>query len=485
MIKTRVDLFPFELHNIERVGEGLRTRKALTSLKTPTGGTVFVGGFTIESPNTTEPLHYLFEQDTGTAIVTVRVFTEEFFEISSYSLGVLARDPVLTLAVGNGQFMINGPSLSAPLYGIVGGGGPIAAVLTPSLNPDTTALQIPAGVCCSFGDRWPIAQGNVLFFNDPPLANNVDPRTYVAQNAFALPGNIYDILQGEDGALRIFTSAGVFSMPPDALGQGQSPQAFLSKMPAIETSRSRNACAAGGGAAVLQKDHVLMLVGGAVTKIPLSPYRGRRSFSQVVDIDDLRVSGELHPTPDGFIVGFRTERGFYIHVDTKAGSVSYVTSTATALNVVGTLRSRDNQPLIVLKDRVVAAAVSGANDFDGNAVRGVACGKLALRGDRPVIRRIVVGAGNAGQTIGAYLSGTTMTATTPALSGEAVIGTSLWNVAPTQLLAGRQMRSVRRTCAVRATDPHLEVRVDGGDVAVERFIDLEMGGQGPKREDKN
>ena len=46
----------------------------------------------------------------------------------------------------------------------------------------------------------PIAQGNVVYFNDA----GIDPRIYVAQNAVSLPGSIYDILQG----LRVVTALG-------------------------------------------------------------------------------------------------------------------------------------------------------------------------------------------------------------------------------------------------------------------------------------
>ncbi len=213
-----IDISKWEKQNVVKRGSDLYTRKGLVQVSTPTAGTLYVAGFTVESPFTTEPWHYLFEQATATGLVTLRVVTEEFVEVQNYSLGFMQNDPVITYAVQNGQLMVNSPSLPAPLYGLVGG-GLVMAVKTPSLETDTTTLEIPNGHICTFGDRMPIAQGNIVFFNDP----GSDPRTYVAENAQPFPGVIYDMVQGTDGALYVFTSKDVHVIPRDALGKGKDP----------------------------------------------------------------------------------------------------------------------------------------------------------------------------------------------------------------------------------------------------------------------
>jgi hypothetical protein len=481
----KVDLRNFELQNIVRTPAGLRTRKGMSQFVAATGGTRFVAGFTMESPSTTEPLHFLFEQNTTTGSVTLRVYTEEFFELSNYSIGVMQKDPVITWAVANNQYMINSPSFATPLYGIVGGGGPVAAVKTASINPDTTALDIPSGHICSFGDRFAIAAGNVVLFNDPPSASNLDPRTFVGlTNSLTLPGAVYDLFQGNDGALRIFTSAGVFSLPTDAIGNGQSVQGFLSRVPGLDTSRSRNACACAGAGVVLQRDRVVVL-GDEGNPINLAPYSGRRLNSGVVAVDDLRLAGELYPTPTGFIVGFRGKRGHYVDVDIASRTFSYYTAggVGSGFNVVGTLRSRDGEALIVCNAGVIAPTIAGFTDaFTGNTIIGTACGKIPTTGARPTVRRIHVA--TQGSEVTAYVSGKTKDVLTTKLAGEAQIGPAQWSASSTPL-AGRQTRAVRASLAAVASEPHLELSFYGSDRLINPNVDIETEGQGSGRGDVN
>ncbi len=470
----RVDLKDFELQNIVTGAGGLRTRKGLVSVKTPTAGTVFVAGFTIESAFTSEPWHYLVEQSTTTAVATLRVFTEEFFELFSLGLGPLPLSPVITYGVQTNQIVINSPALSGAGYGLVGG-GLMTITKAESENPDTTALDVPTGHICTFGDRLPIAVGNLVYFNDP----GVDIRTYVAEGAVGFPGSIYDIVQGPGGGLYAFTSNGVYVMAGDALGQGQEVSGFISRVPGLETTRPRNAAASGGQVAVLQKDGIQLIDG---PKIPILRSHHRRQWSKVVDVEDLRLNGELFATPKGFIVGFSRSRGYFLDVDLEAKSFSWVTSTTSALNVAGTLRSRGGELLIVLRDRVVVPY--GNADFDAATIRGTALGSIELAEDvRPVVRRVTISADNNSQTVAAAVNGDTDTATTPTTSADFVLGTSLW--ANTTAYVGRHARTTRLSHAARAQDPHIEVRVDGGNRRIEPFIDVELAGQGKGRRDKN
>lgn len=473
----RIPLDGFELHNLVRTPDGIRTRKGLVSVKTPTASTTYVAGFTVESPNTTEPWHYLFEQDDAAGAVTLRVYTEEFVELYSFSLGVMQRDPVITCGTAQKQLMINSPSFSAPVYGVIGG-GVITAQKTDSTNEDTTALDIPAGHICSFGDRLAIAGGDTVYFNDPGL----DPRSFVVENATDFgAGAIYDIFQGPDGALYVFCSGGAFSLAADALGQGQDVRGFISRIAGVEVSRPRNAVASAGRVVVLRRDGVQVLGG---PKIPIGIRGGRRYLSRVTDADDLRLAGELFAVPGGVLVGFRGRRGFWAHVDLASETVSFVTGQSTSFNVVGTLRSRDGDPLMVLNNRIVVMA--GRADFDSKAVMGIARGRIEVpENDRPTIRRVTIAAGNVGQETSAAIDGVpaSVTKTTLARTADTVIGTSLWSASRT--LAGRNTRTTRHSFAVKATAPWVELRIDGGDVPVDVTADVEITGQGRDRRDKS
>jgi hypothetical protein len=484
-----VDISGFELHNMVRTpppapGEppGLRVRKPFVSLNTPTAGTVYVGSKSIENPSTTEVLHYLFEQATATGIVTLRVMTENFVELFNFPLGQMQADPIITGDVVDNQIMFNSPSFSTPLFGYTGG-GIISAVAQASIQPNTTAIEIPNGHICGFGDRFVIAQYTDFFVSDP----NDAFRSYVGENAVGIGGTIFDIFQGPDGALFLSTSAGAFSLSADALGQGQEVQGSISRIPGIDTSRSRNAIAAAGVVVVLQRDHVQILGGPAIN---LAPYTGRRLFSRPIDVEDLRLSGELFATSNGFVVGFRGKRGHFIVYNLKDNTMHYVwsASASTSFNLVGTLRDRDGNTQYVLRDRVAAFIGSGATDYDGVDVNGVACGRLPANiGDNAMVRRVTVGATNVGNLTGVYVSGvsaaTNKTAAAPTKSRDIVIGTSLWAVAG-QAMGGRALRSVRHSVAVRSVDPNLEIIVSGANRRVHPIVSVEVGGQGRTVDDK-
>lgn len=479
---TTVDVSGWELHNVLRKGRELRTRRALVQHKTPTTGTTYVGGFSIESPNTTEVWHYLFEQVTATGAVTLRCYTEEYLELWSHLLGVMQERPVITWGAQNAQVMVNSPSFSAPLYGLVGG-GMITATKATSVNSDTTALDLPAGHLCTFGDRFVIAQGNVLFFNDP----GVDPRSFVAENVVAMPGSVYDIVQGPGGALYIATSAGVYTLPGDALGQGQSVQGFLSRVPGIEVSRARNLAVSGGVVAVLQQDHVLLLPD---QRIPFAAARGRRYYSRPVEAADLRSAAELYAIPGGFIVATRGARPFYTLIDLASVGVSHMWSASSAIALCGTLRSRDGDPLLVAANRILEPFARSATDsFDSAVIDGVLAGVIAQQPNQTgVLRRLSVASSNyaasGNPTVAAAVNGSATSAKNPPTkTGDLVIGTSAW--AASGAFAGRTLRTTRLSLAVRANEHAVELRVRGGDVAIAAAVDLEVTGQARGRRERS
>lgn len=471
----KVDLGAAELHNLVKRRGGLEVRPGLMSIHEPTAGTLFVSSWSIESPFTGEVWHYLVEQSTTTSIATLRVFTEEFYELYSYSLGVLPQKPVVRHGVANNQVQVNSPSLSAPLYGLVGG-GLITAVKTESVNPDTTALEIPTGHVAVFGDRLPVAQGNLLLFNDP----GIDPRTYTAQNVLPLGGTIHDHFQAGDGALYAFTTAGAYFIPADALGRGQEVQGFVGLIPGIQTSRPRNAAASNGVVVALQRGGLAVLGEGQAV-IDVAPYKGPRYFSESVEVDDYRLAAEVFPSSEGFLVGFRGRRGFILDFDLRDGYRSYIWHQTADLNLVGTLRSRDGDTLLVLEDRVVQKL--GTRDFGDVGVRGVACQEVDIpEATEALVRHITTSSDNVGQTVGVYTRGQALTKTVPTKADDTIIGTSTWAAA--RKYRSRQPRTVRHSMAERATHLPLEVVVEGGCRRLETSIDVEFRGQGRKRRDK-
>jgi len=465
-----------ELHNLVVRDAKVRTRRGLVSAKTPTAGTAYVAGWSIESQSTTEVWHYLFEQSTTTSVVTLQVVDEEFNSVFSLPIGPTQGRPVVTKAVTLNQVMINSPSFSGPLYGLVGG-GLVQALKSTSANPDTTSLDIPPGHITAWGDRSPIAVGNNLLFNDPPKP---DPRAYVAKNVVPLGGVIFDHFTGPDGALYVFTSQDTYVIAADALGQGQTVTGFISTLTGLNPSRPGNAVTSNGVIACLARDGLVTIAGGVQTRVPLMTYQGKRYLSFPGEMSDYR-DGRLFPTSTGFLLSFGTRRKHAIHIDVRNGFRSVLwTQTGAPLDVVGMLRSRDGEDFPVLSNRVVQYL--GSTDFDATAVRGVAASRIEVPPDQtPTIRSITVKADNVGQPVGMSVGAATRTNTTPAKTRDVVIGTGLWSASGQ--LNGRELRTTRMQCDQRVTDLEVEVSIDGGDRGLGP-VDVEVQGQGTTRRDR-
>lgn len=471
---SAVDVSRFEKHNLVMRDGKLRVRKALFTALTPTSGTAFTAGSSIESPSTTETWHYLVEQSTTTGVCTLRVVTEDMLALYTYDLGVLTGNPVFSFAVNNSQVMINSPALSAPLYGLVGG-GLTTALKQVSENDDTTAIDIPTGHMCSFGDRVAIASGRTVYFSDPDF----DPRTFVGENTWVVDGQVLDLFQGPEGSLYAVTSNNVNVLPADALGKGQQVVGFTSIIPGINPSRPRNAAVSNGVVGVLASDSLLFISGNR-PKIDLAPYEGRRFYSLPIEVEDLRTSAQLFATSNGFLVGF-TGKPFALLVDLRNDFQTFIWTKASAtLSAVGVLRGRDGDDLLVFRDRVVQ--LSGSIDFDGSDVRGIACGELEMPpGKAGVVRSVTVSADSASQPTLVSAGSFETTSTTAVRADDVTVAVSNW--AATGQLAGRSMRSTLHRTVVRDGDLHVEVGTDGAN-RVLGGVDIDVRGQARNRRDR-
>ena len=477
----KIDLTTFELHNVVKTASGdLRTRRGFADHLVAAAGTVNVAAFSIESPQTTEVWHYVFTQDVATLVVTLNVMTEEYVSLFTFPCGTCPRDPVISHAVVNRMVSFNSPSFSVPIWGYVGGGlMPMTRIESDS--PSTTALDIPTGHTCSFGDRLVVTQGSLAFINDS--RQDLDPRSFVAQNSFALPGVIYDAFQGADGALSFFTSDGLYMMPVDAIGQGMI-QGFVSKViPQVLTNAPKNAAPTSAGVVVLQRDGVLVVNGASQQVLPLPRFEGRRKLSRSVDVEDLRTFGQVFPTPTGALVGF-SRRDYHLMIDLQARSFSWIFG-GSSKPLVGVLMSRDGEPIHVFADRIAAMVTTGPADNDGSSIEGMVCGRIDVDiTDNPLIRRVTVGAANAGEAIGAAVAPNIDTGNqSPFMRGDFVIGSSTWDEDGPQL-QGRSTHTTRMTVNVRSSEPHLEVVVGGGNRRIKEVAELQAGGLSRSRKDR-
>ena len=481
MQKASVNVSAWERHNVVDDGSGGLTTRFVFSSLLALGGHC-VGAFSIRSPTTTEVWHYVFTQNTTTGAVTLTVYNEEFVALFTYPLGAISDTPVITCAVVFNQMIISSPSFSTSLYGLVGG-GVMAAVKVASENPDTTALDVPVGHCCSFGDRVAIATGQIVSFSEP-RSGDVDIRCFPAVNQISLPGAVLDMFQGVDGALYMFTTAGIYTLPSDALGQGQQVVGYISRIPGLATMRPRNACPTPFGVAMLDDTDVVLLNNG--TRIPIGTYGGQRSISRVVDVDDLRIFGELYPTQNGLLLGFRNTREFYIAIDLRTNTASYVYG-ANTLSLMGVLIDRDGWENHIVSDtfgtnRILSQEVTGSLEFDNANLPAYLCGTIEVGpSQRPLFRRASVSYALAGSLIAGEVERNNDTSTVTT-NNVTLIGTSLWS--GTGNCSGRSLRSTRLTFNSRSSNPSLEFQLTGGGFALSSTVQVESSGLHPSTKDK-
>ena len=449
-------------------------RTALRSLVPATtllASSVFVGGLSLEASNTTEIYHYLFLRSTITGIGYIYVTTEEFRTICTYTLGQIPVAPVITFAVQNRQILINSPDFTSAVYGLVGG-GLLRAVKVESVNPSTTAIDVPLGLCSVFGDRIAIAQGNIVYFNDP----GTEIRTFTGANAVALPATIYDLFQGPGGNLIIGTTDGIYSLSADALGQGQMVFGMLSKASSYACKNYRNLAYVGGQVYGLTKDGVAVIGGESVTSESLTSYGRKRYYSESVGpgpSGDYR-NGKLFGLQDELLINVDNK---ICRFDLKGNYSTWIYNTGS-INLSGVCSGRDGNELLVTDSNILE--FTGNDEYDGYEITGVACGVLKTEPEEsPLIRSVTTSSSNVGQDQKVYLNGTAKTATTPAPTrAENIIGTDTWSA--TNTYVGHELRSRRHQMAVRTDNVALEIAATGSGNILDG-INIERRGKGSRR----
>jgi len=481
-----VDISKWEMHNVVRDGSGdIRTRRGFAATLDFVADDV-VASFSVENPKTSEVNWFFFMWSPTTGAVTLKVYDEGRANSSAplytFPLGVMSRDVVITMAQSYGFLQFNSPSFSAPLFGFVGG-GVTTMLAVPSENPDSTTLSVPTGHCATFGDRWCVAQDNAIYFADPGIQG---VRSFTAQNVLVVPGTVLDLFQADSGSLMIFTTAGAYSLGADALSVGQDVVGFLSQIDGVSTTAPRNACSTSFGTLVLGRSDISVISGGAVQKLSIPRYTGRRKLSRPVEVDDLRTWGRLLPTPDGFLLGFGRNRDMFLAADLRTNTYSWMyghDSQNQPTQLHGVVYSRDGDQFLVFRSTVVQPLTVGASDhFDGEML-GYVCGLLPVdTTDMPLFRRVTVACANAGGTAGVAMSpAENVLQTTAVHTGDVVVGTDVWG---SKKIASYNQRTTRCTVNTRATEPHIELVFGGCGRRIASTINLEMSGTWRARKDR-
>lgn len=467
------DLGTAELHNIVvkqgrfQVRDGFRSHVAATTIQASSS---FIAGFSVESGNTGEVFHYLVNRAT-TGICTLRVCTEEFRTISSLNIGRIdVARPAITYALTSEQILINSPHMPFPVYGLVGGGVKLAQAQESVNEINTSSIQIPRGLTCTFGDRVAIAAGKILYFSD----GGTEPRTFVGINAISFPSPIYDIMQSDAGSLFVVTAMDIYVIPADAATSDQAVSGPTGKISGYQANGTRNVCITSKGLIGLTQDGVAS-IGQTITEIPLTNYRKSRYLAENVG------AGSYGDFRRGSI--WRTQRGFIVSVagrlcsfDNASGKASWIYNSDD-LDILGVLRTKLGGELYLTSSRVLE--LLGNDEYTGSEITGVACVDLKTQpSDSPVVREITTSADNVGQAQQVYCNGQTRSANTPKPTGATtVVGTDVWGTAS---FVAAEIRSRRHQVAARADDLSVEIAATGCGTQIGDF-EIKTWGKSRKR----
>lgn len=452
---TLMDLSGFELQNLVPVNDVVRVRPGFAQQYLVTAGAAIVYAFSVVSPQTGEVFHYIFERVIvdGTAILYVK--TESFVTVTTFTFTYLALKPIINYAVQNNQIIINSPNFTNPLYGIVGGGlAQIQSVTSVNDLNTPTLASVPVGLTSTFGDRIPITDGNVCYFNDP----GVDIRTYVSLNVVSLPGKIFEIFEGPGGALYFITPNGTYALASDALQYGQEVVGQLAKVSTYSANQYRNVVYSAGHVWALAKDGIEVVTAGQ--KLKPASFTRKRYYSQYVGPSEggSYQSGTIWATSTGIAVSLDHK---ICVVDAADMRPRWYTNDSTSdISIVGMCRSVEGTDLWVFPDRV--CELIGNQEFDsGGTVLGIAAGSTTFDpAASPVLRSVTTISDNVGLSQLAYCQGTARTAVTPAPSRASnVVGTGTWSASAHYV--GPDMRSRKHNFMSRTDDFALEIGAEG------------------------
>lgn len=331
----------------------------------------------VRVPTTGETWHYVVSS-TG----AVYIYDDNLSQIASVS-GPSANVRSVSFAVQADQIIITSPDFQT-MNGLLGSGVEVMRRKS-SINPATTAISPPGGVCVAIANRVAIADGSWVYLSDPN-----EPRTFVPQNISRIPSGapIYGLHVGNDGALIACTATGVWALPEDALSVGQRAAQVWSKL----TDH-----------VILDYDSTAMVQGrlyaltrhGVRTLWPEGPeidindrVGGLDPWSSADDhFDDLRFA-RLLPSQDGPMVSI-SNRLWRHHVSLGFSSWWRV-QDGVGYDIVGTLESGRGEELLVAASGEVfrlIGGVDGAAAFgDGSALFDI-YGQVVAQFDPPVDAR--------------------------------------------------------------------------------------------------
>ena len=463
----------------------LAARPGLRRIRVPDFGRIFVGGFTVQNPYTSEIWHYVFDVlSSSTTSLRLLIYDEDFVLWQQFDCNADVDPRAITHAVVEGEIIIASPDFDT-LWGLVGS-GVIFAKAVASDNPATTAIPVPRGICTPWCNRVVIADGASLFVSDPVSATGGSTRTFVGQNQNQRPAPVFGIHEGAGGQLVVLTSRGVYGLDAAAAATGivGSNGTDWRLLNHHETYTYSSSCVVRGRTYALSRAGYLMVDVENNEEVSLDDAVMPRTYGPRIASDDYRscrmISGD-----EGPMVAY----GDALHVHAVADGVrSWWTSSVDAtFRARGTLRTPSGLEMLLCEDGVYLPGgnVDGGQLLSSESVtqpKAVFSGLVTMPPSmNPTVREVTYAAalGGAG-SIYSSVRGDAQSATPPADTRSLIIGTSSWG-ATGVIYQPTPIASRRLQFNLNGDDVAIEVAADYPETRLHVAADVEFSQSAPAR----
>ncbi len=436
----------------------------------------YLSGFSVKNPRTDETWHYCLAKFAPSNLI-LYTFPEWFNwenltqPIQDSYISELPIDTVskwgLSYALVEDEILICSPFFDT-YWGVVGS-GTIPAEKVASVNPNTTALNVPRGICVGWAGRAVIATPEALYFSDA-----LAPRTFVAENIVNPPGgSIYGLHVNAGGALIVCTSTGVYALPEDAAASGQLVIGIFSKLTDYETISYDSTCSHKGRVYGLTKKGYRLIDEQGSNETELDELAINHYDEPRIHFDDYRV-GRIFSAPDALVVSIAE----YLHLtdmNTKNRTWWYSFSgEVSGFALRGVLLEDSGEPVYLFYN---GPAWQCGNR--GATIKGSITGNIQLTPEiSPVLRHIEF-MSDSYTTYTVHINNTSKTKA--GFANAPLVGTDTWTGGTAYREAAK--RSRQTDWAVRGDDINIGIDVLHYPHKIPVSVNFEFKGPGKKRPD--
>lgn len=454
----------FNLRNAWPSGSGeIAVREAFAP--TDTTGTLETAdtwaGFSVKCPRTNVVFHYIVSDQGG----NFNIFDENIISIQRKALtGSVPKRVALCYAIVEDEIIVTSPYFPT-LWGLLGN-GLIQAVKVASVNPNTTAIDIPKGISVGWAGRAVISDGEALYFSDA-----LAPRTFTAENIVVPPGGtVYALHVNSGGALIIVTENGVYALPEDAAASGQLVVGVFSKLTDYCAIDYETTCVSHGQVyGMTQKGYRRIDIEGS-DEVLLDEDNMSRSDSLRIAFTDYRRA-RMFSAQSGPIVSISAR----MYVSDLATSFGCWWVLGTELSLTGILFDNTGEEFYLVEQNLYSKS---GNNSSEETVSAFTAGRIVPEAGQSRVIREIEFVTDAQDTLQIFLNTATKTITPKYAAPQIDVDT--WDTAG---LVYREapLRDYRAQWSVRGNEIAPEIKLGTWPAILPLSINIDFKGPGKNR----